>query len=275
MTSSVLGDIADEALHVMTWNVRRPVGPMSWRPADRWARRRPLLAALLAAERPTILGCQEVVPAQASVIAAALGPAYRRIGHGRSPDPRSEGCPIFFDGDRLELLEWRQSALSDRPDEAGSRSWGNLVPRVLVVGRFRDRRTNARFAVVNTHLDPFSARSRVRSAEFVRTTALELGVPVIVTGDANAGIGSPASRALFGTGRLHDAWSVASVRTTPAWGTFADYRPPRIGRRIDWIAVSRGIDVHAAAIGGRRTRGAWPSDHLPVHAAVTIGGMAG
>lgn len=274
MRPSVLGDIGDEALHVMTWNVRRPVGPLSWRPADRWSRRRPLLAALLAAERPAILGSQEVVPAQASVISAALGRAYGRIGHGRSPDPRSEGCPIFFDGDRLELLEWRQSALSERPDEAGSRTWGNLVPRVLVVGIFQDRTTGARFAVVNTHLDPFSARSRVRSAERVRETALATGVPVIVTGDANAGIGSQTARALFGTGQLRDAWTAASVRTTPEWATFAGYRKPRRGKRIDWIAVSPGVDVRAAAIDGRPIRGGWPSDHLPVHAAITLEGPA-
>ena len=188
MTRSVLGALDDTALHVMTLNVRRPLGRLAWRRADRWSRRRPLLAAMLADERPALVGCQEVVPSQARVIADALGPEYRRIGSGRTASPTSEGCAIFFDSGRLEVQEWHQSALSDSPDERGSRSWGNPFPRVLVTAVFRDRRTGARFAMLNTHLDPLSPRSRVRSALRIRETVGATGLPAIVTGDANEAI---------------------------------------------------------------------------------------
>ena len=283
MTRSVLGALDDTALHVMTLNVRRPLGRLAWRRADRWSRRRPLLAAMLADERPALVGCQEVVPSQARVIADALGPEYRRIGSGRTASPTSEGCAIFFDSGRLEVQEWHQSALSDSPDERGSRSWGNPFPRVLVTAVFRDRRTGARFAMLNTHLDPLSPRSRVRSALRIRETVAAAGLPAIVTGDANEAIGGPTSRALFHGGGLLDAWPAADVRVTPEWRTFADYRPPRPGPRIDWIAVTPEVHVWAVAIDGRavsvdaspgdnsRIEG-WPSDHLAVHAAVTIPG---
>ena len=75
---------------------------------------------------------QEAVPDQASTIRTALGPSYRYVGRGHGLAGRGEGCPLFFDSDRLELLDWQQKALSDEPDTPGSTSWGNRVPRVVV-----------------------------------------------------------------------------------------------------------------------------------------------
>lgn len=266
----LIGPAAAPDLHVMTFNVRRPmVGPQ--RAADRWTRRRGLVTALLAAERPTLLGTQETVPEQAATIRDALGPAYRFVGRGHGPHQRGEGCPIFFDSERLQLLDWFQTALSDTADVPGSTSWGNRVPRILVTASFLDLRTSARFVAVNTHLDHLSANSRVRSAEEIRSQAAARSLPSIVTGDFNAGVRSPAYRALFEGDVLADAWAAASVRSTVESGTFGGYRAPRPGgRRIDWIAVSPGVQVEQAAINARAVDGRWPSDHVPVQAVVRV-----
>jgi hypothetical protein len=255
----------------MTFNVRRPKRQPQLRAADRWSHRRRLVAALVASERPTILGVQEAIPEQTSTIVTALGPTYQFVGNGHGPEGRGEGCPIFFDAARLELLAWQQAALSDEPDTPGSRSWGNRVPRIVVSAEFRDRETSERFVALNTHLDHLSFASRKRSAEEIRSRASSEGRPVLVTGDFNAGPGSPAYSALFDGGALLDAWKTASVRSTPEWGTFARYRSPRTrGRRIDWIAVTPGVEVQRAAINARRFDAGWPSDHLPVQAVVRV-----
>lgn len=258
-------------LQVMTFNVRRPVGALAWRSADRWSARRPRLVQLLQTARPTVLGLQEVMPTQASDIRSALGGRYAMIGRGRGPEGRGEGCPLAYDRTRLALVEHRQWALSATPDVAGSRSWGNLVPRIAVTARFLDHDTGAEFAVVNTHLDPFSRRSRRRSAEALRTHVTGLGVPAVLIGDMNADAGSPALAALRSGGVLRDAWEVAARRASPPWGTFADYRTPRLGRpRLDWILVTAGIRVAEIAVDGARYGGGWASDHLPVHATVEV-----
>ena len=268
---ALVGPVPAPDLHVMTFNVRRRMPALVTRPADRWSRRQPRLRALLRAEQPTLLGVQEALPDQAAAIAEALGPGHRFVGYGRSPGPAGEACPIFYDTQRLELLDWRQSALSDRPDEPGSATWGNLIPRILVQAVLRDRVTSTEFLAVNTHLDVFSARAREQGAHHIRRLVADQSLPAVVTGDLNAGPSSPAVRALLQHHALVDAWSAAQQRLSPEWGTYGGYRRPRTGRdRIDWIAVSPATTVRAAAVNGREVQGGWASDHLPVQAVIRM-----
>lgn len=262
--TALLGPAHPPYLHVMSLNVRRR---LTWTTAkDRWARRRVALHALLRKEQPTILGAQEVLPDQADAILGALGDNYRMIGHGRGTNGRGEATPIAYDADRLELVSWDQRALSDRPTDPGSRGWGNLFPRVVVTAQWRDRATAGEVRMLNTHLDPLSGRSRARSLDALAALAEGKSVPTILTADLN----TPAdwATAILGRARLHDAWDLAREHRTPAWRTFARYRAPRLGRRIDLVAVSREFEVCATGIHGDAVAGAWPSDHLPVQALV-------
>ena len=266
--AALIGVATAPALHVMTFNVRRRL-PLSIRRADRWTGRRRAVDALLTLEQPTVLGVQEAMPGQADAVADALGARYRRLGHGRDSRGRGEGCPLFWDAERLELLSGTQLALSPTPAVAGSRGWGNPVPRVVVVARLRDRLTSRELTVVNTHLDVFSRRSRLHAARWLRgvlTTGTTAG---IILGDMNARPDSATARELW-VGGLRDAWPAADVRLTPEWATFADYRAPRRGARIDWIGVTSGVQVDAIGINAFRTDVGWPSDHLPVQARVRV-----
>lgn len=270
MTLPLLGVAAAPDLHVMTYNIRRRLD-VTVRPADRWRRRKGPLRSLLRAERPTVLGVQEALPDQAMWVKAALGDAYRLVGRGRGAHGRGEGCPMFYDSERLELLDATQRWLSDEPDIEGSATWGNPVPRILVHTLFRDRATGMRFVAINTHLDVFSRRSRLRSAARLRELAAQDAEPCLVMGDLNASADSEVTRALLAGAVLRDAWAVAEERDTPAWGTFGNYREPRPeGDRIDLIAVSAGVRVRRTAINPHRFDGRFPSDHLPVQALVRL-----
>ncbi|MDZ8202596.1 endonuclease/exonuclease/phosphatase family protein [Microbacterium sp. SSW1-59] len=255
-------------LHVMTFNIRRRL-PLSIRPADRWVRRRRAVEALLRIERPSILGIQEAMPSQADAVEDALGGTYRRLGHGRGRDGQGEGCPLFWDSERLELVSGEQVALSPTPSVAGSRGWGNPVPRIAVVARLRDRSTHREIVVVNTHLDVFSRRARLHAVRALHAMILDAGVPGVLLGDMNARPGSATARELWGEG-LRDTWPSARRRLTSEWATFADYRSPRRGPRIDWIGVTGGIDVASVGVNTFRTSAGWPSDHLPVHALLKV-----
>lgn len=269
----LIGPALAPDLHVMSFNIRRPMeGPLRPR-RDRWSVRAPAVIEMLGSERPTILGLQEVLPPAKRVVAETLGPDYRLVGNGRSRHGAGESTPVAYDAERLDLRGWEQRSLSARPDEAGSRSWGNLLPRIVVTAEFSDRVTGLRFLVVNTHLDHLSSRSRRRSAEAVSALIRERALPAIVMGDLNAGPRSDAVRALLSRAALADSWSAAEDRLTPRWSTLNGYRPPRLsGRRVDWILVSRGVRVRSAAINAQVFEGIRPSDHLAVQALVRIEG---
>lgn len=268
--SGILGDSDPCGLHVMSFNIRRRLGLGALRRADRWNRRRPRVRALLGVERPALLATQEAMPDQAAVVLDALGTSYDRVGHGRSAQGTGEGCPMFYDRARLELLDWSQTALSDTPHEAGSRSWGNLIPRVIVHATFRDRGTSSVFRLINTHFDHLSARSRVASAMAVRSAVAADSTPAIVTGDLNAGPYSPAIRELLTGGTLVDVWQTARERSTPEYATHARYRPPRQGLRIDWILTTPDIRAERIGINAEPVHAGWPSDHLPVQAMLLL-----
>lgn len=262
--------VPSPAVLVMTANIRRRLDRFAWRAADRWQLRRDRLRRQLQTMRPHLLGVQEALPSQAWWVRESLGDCYRFVGHGRSVSGGGEGCPVFYDASRLELLDWQQIALSDTPSRAGSRSWGNVIPRVAVSAHFRDRRTSAEFRCVNTHLDHLSGRSRLRSLVHLRERITAGTSPAILTGDFNTGPGSPAIDALLSGGALEDAWRSARERCSPEYATYANYRAPRPGRRLDWIVTTADVDVDRVQILAEPVLGGWPSDHLPLLAEIRI-----
>jgi endonuclease/exonuclease/phosphatase family metal-dependent hydrolase len=268
----LIGPVAPPDLQVMTYNIRRRMTRLLPHSPDRWVRRRILIQRLLEAEQPVILGVQEALPDQAGFVRHSLGEGYRSIGYGRNANKRGEGCPIVYDGSRVELLDWRQTALSDTPLVPGSTTWGNPTPRVAVAATFRDRVTGVEFRAINTHFDQFSRRSRDRSvAELLRLVGGST-LPTVVTGDFNTDDDSGPHKLLVDSGRLVDTWNAALVRRTEAWGSFANYGPPKLGRkRIDWILATPTVSVLDAGINVTRYDGNWPSDHAPVQAVVNFG----
>ncbi|CAN5173363.1 endonuclease/exonuclease/phosphatase family protein [soil metagenome] len=267
-----IGPVDPPSLHVMSYNIRRRMRHFNPRSPDLWAHRKPLLARLLENEKPTVLGAQEALPDQAGFVRRSLGKRYGVVGYGRQQDRRGEGCPIFYDRDRLLLLGWEQTALSDTPQVQASSTWGNRVPRVVVDARFRDLVTGREFQVVNTHFDHVSRSSRLRSAERLRQIVAGSGLPAIVTGDFNTDVGSGPYDVLVGSGLLRDSWYSAAERLSAAWGTFLDYTPPvRERKRIDWILTSPDVTVDQVGINVVRYQGGWPSDHVPVQAVLHFG----
>jgi len=255
----------------MSFNLRRAIdGPLLPR-RERWSVRSSAVRAVLRSERPTVLGLQEALPRSLRVVMDALGAQHRALGHGRGHAGTGEGTPLVYDAERLEVEFWEQRALSDHFDVPGSRTWGNLIPRTLVRAEFRDRATGARFVVINTHLDPFSARSRRRSAEAIATLTAAGELPVLVLGDFNADLRATSLRPLFAAGAVSDSWVSTQRRLTPEWGSFVVGRRPRLrGRRIDGVLTTSDVSVRATGLNTRTVDGIRPSDHLPVQALVRL-----
>lgn len=268
----LIGPVDAPDLHVMSWNIRRRVRRPQLRPSDRWSTRATRLQALLEAERPTLLGVQEALADQAFFVQEVLGESYEFIGHGRGAHGLGEGNPIFYDSERLALLDWQQTALSTAPHQPGSRSWGSIYPRVMVACTFEDRVTGSQFLHLNTHFDHLSAYARLMAARTVRRTVEATPLPVVLTGDLNTGAASRPLAELQAGGSLTDTWAMAEQRLSEEWDTLANYKPPKAtGRRIDWILASSSLKVLSAAVNGDRYAGGWASDHLPVQAVLRLG----
>ncbi len=267
----LIGPVAPPDLHVMTYNIRRRMPTLMRHSPDRWDRRRVLIERLLQSEQPAVLGLQEALPDQAGFVRHALGASYRSVGYGRNANRRGEGCPLLFDGDRLELLEWRQTALSATPDTPGSTTWGNRTPRIVVAATFRGRASGIQFRTINTHFDQASRNSRMHSVDELLRVVAESPLPTVVTGDFNSDDGSLVHQSLTSSGALLDTWDTAQKRLTESWGSFTDYGEPSLGhKRIDWILATPSVSVLRAGINVTRYDGRWPSDHAPVQAVVNF-----
>jgi endonuclease/exonuclease/phosphatase family metal-dependent hydrolase len=268
---ALIGPVAAPGLHVMSYNIRRRMPQLFARSPDRWVHRRPLLKRFLEDEQPALLGAQEALPQQANFVRHVLGERYRSIGYGREANRRGEATPIFYDSHRLRLLDWKQTALSDTPNVPGSTSWGNRTPRLVVEATFQDLATGIQFQAVNTHLDNFSRTARLHSADALRRIVSATALPSVVTGDFNTDADTSPYRELTGRDLLVDSWRSAETRLSEAWGTFLNYRVPKLERkRIDWILVTPTVTVLSAAINVTRYEGGWPSDHAAVQAVVRL-----
>lgn len=271
------GDEAAAALHVMSFNALFQTDSSTPEDPGHWPRRAPAIEALMAAERPHLLGLQEMQGWTYGPLEAGLGPSYRSVGVGTRGGSDGLINPIFYDTERLDLLAWNQFWLSDRPREVGSRTWGNAGPRAAVWARFRDRATGQELAHVNTHLDHVITQAKVKGAQLIADHLRQfhlLHLPTITTGDFNSvAESSPAYDVLVGDFGLQDSWLAAEQQLSPGWSTFPFFKDVEESDfRIDWILLSQGAQVLDAKINDTRPDGVFPSDHLPVQARVVLPG---
>jgi endonuclease/exonuclease/phosphatase family metal-dependent hydrolase len=266
----LFGPAGGSDVHVMSFNLRFAAASG----AHSWPRRRPIMAELLRHEQPTVIATQEGLHGQLTDVAHDLPDRYDWIGEGRAGGDKDEYVAIFFDTSRLEPLAHEHFWLSDTPDVAGSRSWGNATIRMATWVRFRDRHTGSEFVVLNTHFDNVSETSRVRSAALVRdrVNAFPAGLPVVVTGDFNAPARHSAAYTILTRAGLTDTWVAAPERRSAQYATWHGYYPLiRGGPRIDWMLTRGAVRIHAAGINTYSRGGERASDHLPIQALLTIG----
>lgn len=257
----LVGPVGDgNALHIMTYNLRVPVDS-GWKA---WGHRIDHIDWFFHKEQPTIMGTQEAHAWQVAQlmdkIRARFGDRYRAIKRGVYADGHGAGNGIVYDSTRLQLLDHGYWWLSNTPNVAGSKSWGNEQPRMMIWAKFRDRRTGRDFAHINTHFDHKSAESRNKSATLVKDKLAGFGTPVVVTGDFNAEPGSPVHDKMV-AGGTHDSWGSAEKKLTKGWNTTNGWSTAlrETGHRIDWIIGTAAVDFMQAGVNHW-----YPHDHLHV-----------
>jgi len=260
-------------LKVMTWNIRLDVasdGP------NRWELRKNGLCKEIASQHPDVLGVQEALFHQMKDMKHRLK-GYSYIGAGRDDGKKKgEFSALFYHKKAVKVLRSGTFWLSETPDIAGSRGWDAACNRVATWGEFEIRKSGKHFFAMNTHFDHMGDTARIQSALLILQKLAELShkLPVIVTGDFNAGPKSTVYRILtFSENEytLSDSRKRSGAKINGPDFTFTGFDPAVAPTEIiDYIFVSWDVKVISNSIPVFSTENPYLSDHLPVIAEIEI-----
>ncbi|MCH1941385.1 endonuclease/exonuclease/phosphatase family protein [Holdemania massiliensis] len=254
-------------IKVMTFNLKNDL--FFTRKNLRWDTRRQYVRNLIASTSPDIIGVQELSDLMREQLQALL-PQYQFVGQARNRRRQfmNEHSDILFLKDRFDLLGEKTFWLSKQPDQAGSRTWTSIFPRICTMVHLKDRETEQVFRVFNTHLDHLLSYTRTFEVRTIisemQRLQKEATCPLILMGDLNSTLSSPALQLLtMPENRLHlkPVYDSSAMFNTLHYGKgrLKEDRQP-----IDYIYVSEEFDVHSTRIITTCFNGLYPSDHYPV-----------
>lgn len=226
-----------EPLNVITYNIRLDTN--SDKGDKDWDQRKGKVFMFLLYTKASFIGMQEVLPGQLQDLTKSLS-KYKYIGVGRD-DGKNKGeySPIFYNPELYQLDTTEQGTfwLSATPETAGSRSWGNSIPRICTFGRFTTKDGKGVY-IYNTHWDHRSQNSREMAAKLILLRISQRkhqDEPVVLMGDFNADTENTAVKTLLDSPLLVDACK-QQVLTFNNW--HAGLNP---GLRIDHILTSPNL----------------------------------
>ena len=251
-------------MRLMTFNLRfaTPIdGP------NEWEYRKELVAEIILARGPHLLGTQEGTVPQLEYLAKHLPQYLPLIGH-RTIDRTCQYPTVFYREDLFQVVESGEFWLSETPTVHRSKSWDSAFPRMVTYGLFQERGRDLRFWFIDTHLDHISALARVQGARMIREHFFPRQQPLILVGDFNEPPDSPVYQELLGPGSpVQDSWRALHPPGEEAT-TQHNFDGSSRGSRIDWILLSSSFRVKEAFMVTDNWNGRYPSDHYPYAAEV-------
>lgn len=254
-------NLQGQELEVMSYNIKfanETDGENSW------SQRKDHITRQIRFYAPGILGVQEALISQLKHFENEMD-NYKYIGVGRDDGKEAgEFSAIFYNLWEVDILDEGTFWLSETPEEV-SVGWDAAMERVCTYGKFREKVSDKKFWVFNTHFDHIGKEARENSARLIYKKISELnteGLPVILMGDLN--LEPDASGIKFLSEKMNDSKKVADLDFGPE-GTFNAYEFNKpVNRRIDYIFTSDNIKVLKYAVLSDSRELKYPSDHLPV-----------
>ncbi len=252
---------------LMTFNLRRHKESDG---KNDWTRRRDAVAEVVSRHAPDLIGTQEGLHHQVDYLLSKLD-GYAAVGEARFGGRRDEYNAILYRKDRFRVRAQGNFWLSETPQTPGSRSWGNLVPRMATWATLEDKDTGGVFHHLNTHLDHLIPSARKKGARLI-ASRLPGDMPVVLTGDFNALQSGGTYRYLTsraGAG-LIDSRRACTDKVESRWNATFHKFTGRGLYRIDYLLARgiRGFRNHHVI--RDRVDGRVPSDHFPVLADVSF-----
>lgn len=264
-------DTTETTLKVSSYNIRFDA-QADYDTGNGWNDRKGALAELITRHGFEIVGTQEGHANQLTELKGLL-PGYDYVAH---PYGGSSGtthnCATFFKTDRFDVLDQGVFWFSQTPD-IPSIGWDASDRRICHWTRFRENTSNKEFYLFNAHFYWRNKIAREESGPLLVRKVKEIAgeAPAIVVGDLNSEPSTPQMIALKAF--LSDAYEVS---TTAPQGPENTGFPGGVftgepDSRIDYIYVTphfRVKDYNVLLDTYKEDR--YPSDHLPVVAALTF-----
>lgn len=244
-----------------------------------WTRRRDQVAGVIRFRDPDLVGLQEARHTQVADLGDRLD-RYEWVRAGRREDPSAgELVAVGYDEDRFDLEADGSFWLSETPGEPGA-GWDAMLPRLARYVRLREPDTGVELYHFNTHFDHTGETARRESARLLldRIDDIAPGAPVLVTGDLNCRPTSAPYERLTGRDEASDGRTLRDAHGEAVWRqlgpttTMTDFQNLVPDKKIDYVLVSSDVDVVTHGVcSDTYDGGAYPSDHLPVVAEVSVG----
>lgn len=264
---------SQRSLNVMTYNIRLDVPSDSM---NSWPYRKDNLISEVLFYETDILGVQEALPHQMTDLQNGL-PGFKYVGVARDTTKWGEYSAIFYNSERLQVIEQNTFWLSEKINAPGIKGWDAAYPRIVTWAKFKDQKTKKIFYYFNTHFDHIGKVARRQSAHLILQQVAKIAgkFPTIITGDFNANINDePIKIILDKTDSLHFTDSKV-ISATPHYGPDGSFNgfkgKEQSDLPIDFIFISNDVTVLKHATFSQTWNGRFASDHFSVYAKILIG----
>jgi endonuclease/exonuclease/phosphatase family metal-dependent hydrolase len=229
-----------------------------------WPNRKEMVKGLIRYHEFDIFGTQEVLRDQINDLAHMEEFAF--TGKGRDDGKEAgEHSAIFYRKARFKLLQSGDFWLSETPDKP-SLGWdATCCHRICSWAKFRDQQTGKEFYFFSAHFDHQGVEARRQSGKLMAEKIKQIAgkAPVIFVGDLNSTPDTEQVQVIQTV--LNDAYRVSATPPYGPAGTFNGFKlDAPLENRIDYVFVSKGIDVLRYAVLTDHKEQRYPSDHLPV-----------
>lgn len=254
----------------MTFNIRYNNAGDS---LNAWPYRKDNLASQILFHDVALLGVQEALHNQMVELQERL-PRFGHIGLGRDGGTAGEHSAIFYDKERLQLLDSHTFWLSTTPEVVASKGWDAALARIVTWAKFKDRKSGKTFFHFNTHFDHIGKVARRESARLLlqKVQLVAGATKAIITGDFNALPTDEPIQVIVDKGnplRLTDTKEMSAAPHYGPTGTFNGFGPKeRDNQPIDYIFIKGAWKVKKHATLSQTWGGRFASDHFSVMAVV-------
>lgn len=249
-----------QSLRVATYNIQYPT---------RWDERLIPLIKTLEKYDFDVFGSQEPFMTQIEDMMKHIGDKYDWVGTCVAGDDKVHNRhfnPIFYKKERLELLDWDTIWYTDKPGEPG---YGAYSARLLSWVLFRDKKTDKKFYLFNSHFDHLGPEAKEVSAHILVQAVREIanGMPAFCTGDFNCTEWDKPYKTIINSQFLSDTFRALSEPTNGVYPSSSGYRAPAPGNstHIDHIFFTpNSVRITNWELIIEGYNGMYGSDHLPI-----------
>ena len=255
---SVLGTEAKKAsteLKVMSYNIRHAYVEAKDTGVKHWDNRNFASVNMVNAEKPDIIGFQEMKEAQQLYMVKNL-PDYEEVFESRSNTKY-----ILFRKDRFQKLDQGCFWLSETPEKS-SYGWGSVSIRATLWVKLKDLKTKKIVYFFDTHLDVKSYEARIKGAalnvDFMKKICGKKNVQIIL-GDMNTE--NEDDLKSFETWLQNGRKNAPDTDNKMTYNGFGFSKKPT---RLDHIFCRNAEPVKYRVIDGKNYGVEYISDHFPV-----------